>query len=239
MRPRPASNGMKAIILAAGEGKRMRPLTQTTPKPMLLVAGKPLLWHIINSLPEEIDEIILVTGHLQEQIKEYFGNDFEGRVIHYVEQKEKKGTGDAVFLCKSFFKTGERFLVLYADDLHSKEAIKKLLSYPLAILVQEIPDPRPFGVVTIDEHDHILEFIEKPEKPPSHLASIGVLLLDTRIFDYPLHQHPNGEYYVVDATAKMARDHKIKTVISDFWLPIAYPDDLKRAEKIFNEIKNA
>lgn len=229
---------MKAIILAAGEGTRMRPLTQHTPKPMLLVSGKPLLEHVLESLPQEINEIILVTGYLENHIKDYLGNQWERFRIYYVTQHEKKGTGHALSLCKHLLSPNERFLVLYADDLHSKKAIREILKHPLAILVKEVKDPRAFGVVTTNEYGNIVEFVEKPEQPPSNLASTGVQLLDTRIFDYPLREHPNGEYYLVDAVAQMARDIPIKTVHTDFWLPIGYPSDLERAEKHIDK-KNA
>src|SRR3989344_8985294 len=110
---------MKAIILAAGEGKRMRPLTLTKPKPMLEVLDKPLLHWIIDSLPEEITEIILVIGYKGDQIKKYFGNSFGGRKITYIEQKEQLGTAHALKLVKPILKNGERFIFMYADDLHS------------------------------------------------------------------------------------------------------------------------
>lgn len=217
----------------------MRPLTNDTPKPMLFVSGKPLLLHMLDSLPEEINEIILVTGYLEEKIKAYFGEQFGRFRIRYIKQNEKKGTGDALFLCKPFFAKNERFLVMYADDLHSKKAIEEVIKHPLAILVKEVENPRAFGVITTDENGHIREFVEKPEVPPSNLVSIGVQLLDERIFSYPLEKHANGEYYLVDAVAHMARDYKIKTIHTDFWIPIGYPEDLKKAEDYFNQKKSA
>jgi len=229
--------GMKAVILAAGEGKRMQPLTHTTPKPMLLISGKPLLEHLLDSIPKEINELIIVTGYLGDHIRAYFGNQFGRFRVHYVKQVTKEGTGHALFLCKKFFAKQERFLVLNADDLHSKKAIQNILKHPLAVLVKEVEDPRAFGVVTADANDHILEFVEKPEIPPSNLASIGIHLLDERIFSYPLEKHPNGEHYLVDTVAHMARDHKMKIIHTDFWIPIGYPFDLKKAEEYMNQKK--
>lgn len=221
---------MKAVLLAAGEGVRMRPLTNTKPKPMLEVLGRPLLHHILDFLPDKIDEVILVVGYMANQIKSYVGESFGRFSIHYVEQKEKLGTGHALHLCRDLL--GEnRFLMLYADDLQSKEDLTRCLNHPLSLLVKEVEDPRRFGVVFIDAQGKVLEIVEKPENPSSNLVSTGAQVLDSRVFNYPLVQHPNGEYYVTDLLAQLAKEHAIKAVKADFWLPIGYPEDLKKAEE--------
>src|SRR3989344_4229672 len=112
---------MKTIILAAGEGVRMKPLTNNTPKPMLKVSGKPILEHILNDLPEKVDEIILVVGYLKEQIINYFGDRFGRFKMNYVIQNGKLGTYHALELCKNLINEKEKFLLLYADDLHGSE----------------------------------------------------------------------------------------------------------------------
>lgn len=227
---------MKAVILAAGEGVRMRPLTNTKPKPMVEILGKPLLHHILNVLPDEINEVILVVGYLGDQIKKYFGNRFGRFRIKYVSQKEKLGTGHALHLCKKFLKHG-RFLMLYADDLQSKKDLEKLLQYPLALLVKHVKNPQRFGIVAADKKGRILEIVEKPEHPSSNLACTGAKVLDSRIFKYPLVQHQNGEYYITHPLAKFAKEHEIMAVKASFWLPIGNPEDLKSAEKILRRKK--
>ena len=174
---------MKAVILAAGKGTRMRPLTLETPKPMIEVLGQPLLHHIIDSLPGKITEVILVVGYKQEKIKEYFGEEFEGKRLTYVTQEERKGTGHALGLCKDLFNEGERFLLMVGDDLHSPEALEKLVAHPLALLVHEHEEPSRFGVIEADENNKALSFIEKPENPTSNLVWPGVAVLDTRVFN--------------------------------------------------------
>lgn len=222
---------MKAVILAAGEGLRMRPLTESRPKPMIEILGKPILHHIFDSLPEEINEVIMVVGYLEDQIRNYFSESFNGKKIIYVHQPKKLGTAHGLWLARPFL-NDERFLMLYADDLQSKEDIKKCLAHPLSIMVKEVEDPRKFGVITADDNGKVLDLVEKPVVPPSNLASTGVKVLDSKIFNYPAKQHPNGEYYITDSLSQMVRDYEMFAVRADFWLPIGYPDDIKKAEDI-------
>jgi len=226
---------MKAIILAAGEGKRMRPLTLDKPKPMLEILGKPLLAHIIDELPEEINELILIVGYKADIIKNYFGNSYKEKKVQYVIQDKQEGTGHALKMCKAFIKEGEKFLVINADDLHDKKSIFESLKYPLAILVREVSDPGRFGTVLTNKTGKILGLEEKPAKPKSNLVVIGVYVLDSRIFSYieDLEKHPElGEYFLTDAIHNMAKDVDIKAVKSSFWAPIGYPEDLQKAEKM-------
>src|SRR5688500_12407292 len=108
---------MKALIFAAGRGVRMMPLTADTPKPMLKILARPLLAHILEILPKEVTELLIVVGYKSEVIKEHFGNEWRGIPITYVDQKDQLGTGDALWACRSYLKPKERFFVIYADDL--------------------------------------------------------------------------------------------------------------------------
>ena len=225
---------MKAIILAAGEGVRMRPLTNDRPKPMVEVLGRPLLEHVFDSLPDEIDETILVVGYLKEKIMYHFGQRFGRFDISYIHQQEKLGTAHALWMSRGAL-ADDKFLMLYADDLQSKEDIKKCLAYPLSVMVKEIDDPRRFGVVIADESDKVLDLVEKPEFPISRMALTGVSVLDGRIFNYPARKHNNGEYYITDSLARLAKDHDVKIVRADFWLPIGYPEDLEKAEEVLRD----
>lgn len=223
---------MQAIILAAGKGTRMRPLTDTIPKPLVPLAGKPLLSHTFAALPKEITEVILVIGYLGAHIQRLCGTSYQGRKIRYVMQKQALGTGKALFLCKPFIKKNEPFLVMYADDLYKKEDVGSLLVHPLAVLVKEIENPGAFGVVACDTNNCITEFIEKPKNPTSNLVGIGVYALDDRIFHYEPQQHANGEYYLIDSIAQLAKNHPIIAVPASFWIPIASPEDITKAESL-------
>ena len=223
---------MKAIILAAGEGRRMRPLTESIPKPLLQIQDKPLIEHIVLRLPKEIDELIIVVGYLGQMIQDYCGNNFLGRPVTYVLQSAPLGTYHAVSLAKEFIKEDERFFVLNSDDIHDKKGLEECLNYPRAIIVDEVDDPKPFGVVELDENGFVLDIIEKPEFPKTNLVNTGATLLDSNIFKYPAEQHPNGEFYIPTVIQKMLKDYPVKAVHSTGWLTVATPEDLARVEQI-------
>ena len=227
---------MKAVIPSAGEGIRLRPLTLDMPKQLLVLGGKPILEHIFDSLPDEIDEIITVVGYLGGKIIEHFGGNFKGRKIKYVWQKQKRGTWDALLSAQEHIGKG-KFLMLYGDDIIDKKSIKKLLKHELAVLAKEVPDPRRFGVVVKAKNGRLLELVEKPENPKSNLALTGVKILDERIFLYPAERHENGELYVTDSVAKLAQDHRVIVEEADTWLSIATPEDLKRINENYKAHK--
>ena len=128
---------MKAIILAAGSGKRMRPLTLDTPKPLLKIGGKTFLDHIFLALPPEIDEVVLVVGYLGEKIRAYCGDNFHGRKIHYAEGSSR-GNAYSFLSAKPFFRKGEKFVVMYGDELVLKEELRRVLSHPYACFVMRL-----------------------------------------------------------------------------------------------------
>src|SRR5688572_19932255 len=101
---------MQAVIMAAGLGTRLRPHTLTTPKPMLSVAGRPILEWTFASLPPEVDEVVLVVNYLKDKIVGHFGDSWQGRKISYVEQTELRGTGDALSRCRAIL--SGKFLVM-------------------------------------------------------------------------------------------------------------------------------
>lgn len=220
---------MQCVILAAGKGTRLRPLTETTPKPLVKVAGKPLLDHIVGVLPSSVTELIIVTGYLEEQIREHCGEEYFGRPVTYVHQEEQKGTGHALWLCKDLIKG--RFLYMFADDLHGKDDIARATSYTRSMLVLTTDKPERFGIAVRHPDGTLAEFVEKPTTPPSNLASTGVFVLDEKIFDYDLTVETKGEFYHTDVIKEYAKDYPIAVVEQHLWIPIGYPEDIQNAEK--------
>lgn len=225
---------MKAVILAAGKGTRMLPLTLRTPKPLLEVAGKPLLHRIWESLPQAVSEVVLVVGYKGDILRAYFGDEFLGKKVTYVEQKEQLGTGHALFLCEKYLR-GERFLFLFADDLYDKETLASCAAEDLAMLAAEVPNPSRFGVVVMDENGCVLELEEKPEIPKSNLVSTGAFTLDGRVFRYPLERNERfGEYFLTANIQKLAREYPVVVKKARTWIPIGYPEDLLRAASLLS-----
>ena len=222
---------MKAVILAAGKGARLRPLTDDRPKQMVMVLNRPIIDHILELLPEEITEIIMVIGYKGEMLKEHLGDNWQGRSIKYIEQAELKGPYAAVELAKPYLNE-ERFLVIFADDFYDKDSFKKLLSHPRAVLVHEVEHPERFGIVVTNEGGTIEDVEEKPESPKSNLAMTGAYVLDKHFFEYEPELHPNGEYYFPPVIMKMIEDHPMYIEKADLWLPIGYPEDIERAENL-------
>lgn len=211
----------------------MRPLTLNKPKPLLEVCGKSLIEHIIGNLPQEIDELIVVIGYKGEQIKKFLGERFNGLKVNYVWQKEKLGTGHALKLCEPLLGK-DKFLMLFADDIHGREGLENLLKHDRAILTAEADDPRRFGVLSVNENGRIIDFEEKPENPKSKIVSTGAMVLDEGIFKYKPRLHPNGEYYLTTMIEQMLKEREVFAVRSSLWISTAVPEDLKKAEEILN-----
>lgn len=225
---------MQCVILAAGKGTRLRPLTENTPKPLIKVHGKSLLDHIVEALPSSIDELIIVTGYLEEQIHAHCGEVFHGKKVTYVHQAEPKGTGHALWLCKDLLRG--RFLFMFADDLHGRQDIARATSYTRSMLTLTTDPPERFGIVVRHPDGTLAEIIEKPDHAPSNLASTGVMVLDEHIFEFELKKETNGEFYLTDVIAAYAAKYPIAVVEQSLWVPIGYPEDIQKAEKILNEL---
>ena len=208
----------------------MRPLTDTTPKPLVTVAGTPLLEHIVAALPSAVEELIIVTGYLEEQIKDFCGDEFYGRKVTYVHQAEQKGTAHALWLCKDLIKG--RFLFMFADDLHGAQDLARVTSYTRAMLTLTTETPERFGIVVRHPDGTLAEIVEKPAHPPSNLASTGVMMLDEHIFEFdPFAKETKGEYYLTDVLQEYAHQYPIAVVEQQLWIPVGYPEDVERAER--------
>ncbi|OGI36977.1 MAG: hypothetical protein A2374_05550 [Candidatus Moranbacteria bacterium RIFOXYB1_FULL_44_23] len=214
--------------MAAGEGTRMRPLTNKTPKPMLRVKGKPILEWTISFLPEKVDEVIIIVNYLADQIRNYFGEEWKGRKIKYVFQKELNGTGGAIHACKDILRN--KFLVINGDDLFFKKDLEKLCREELAAMAFEVEDPSKFGVFKMDKDGNLLDIIEKPQEKDNKLANIGAYVLNRNFFDYALVRITEKEFGLPQTMAKMTDKYKVKVFPTAHWFPIGNPDDLARAQ---------
>lgn len=226
---------MQCVILAAGKGTRLRPLTDHCPKPLVKVSGKTLLDHIVLALPSAVDELIIVIGYKGEMIREYCGQLFHGRKVTYVEQVEQNGTAMALWLCKDLLHG--RFLFMFADDIHGRQDIARVTSYSRAMLTMTSETPERFGVVVRNPDGTLAEMIEKPQHPPSNLVSTGVMVLDTHIFGFEPQVQVKGEYYLTEVLERYAREYPVAVVEEQIWIPIGYPEDITKAETLLSVYK--
>lgn len=214
--------------MAAGLGTRLRPHTLETPKPMLAVAGRPILEWSIELLPPQITEVILVVGYKKDRIIGHFGDAWGGRKMRYVEQQELRGTGDALHRCRGLL--DGRFLVMNGDDLYGKDDILAALDRPLSILAKETKVGGRFGAFRTDTEGNMVDIIEGADVGPGGLVNAGLYVLDTRFFEYPLVPIKDGaEFGLPQTLVAMAKDHRIAIIRAGFWMPIGYPEDLEKA----------
>lgn len=220
---------MKAIILAAGEGKRMLPLTLTLPKPLLIIGGKTVLDHIFEVFPKEIREAVIVVRYFGEKIKAYCGDVFHGRPIQYAEGSER-GNAFSFLAAAPFVKADERVLVLYADEIPGAENIKKCLAHTYSWLCKETARPKAAGVVRFRADGTIEEVVEKSENPPSQIAAIGLMVLPGEVFYYEPVKHPNGEYHLSSMLNPFLRKEKMYAVETVGGCSLTSPEDIPKME---------
>lgn len=189
---------MKAIILAAGKGNRLKPYTDTTPKPLLSLSNTSddrdtLLTDILTNLPSYIDEVILVVKYLEEAIRGYVlkhdayikKKNPNLTQIMCVTQTEKKGTMGALLTVKDFIEKDERFLVLNGDDIHAKDELEKCNTFPRAFGVHK-KNMTGYKSIQVNEQGIVMELRNQTEEECAHgcLIATGVYLLDGHVFDF-------------------------------------------------------
>lgn len=240
---------MKAVILTAGEGTRMRPLTTTRPKTMLITGGKPLIQYNIESLRDAgIKDITLVVGYKREVIEEYFGdgNKF-GVNINYAVQKGQLGTAHAIGSAEKFI--DESFIVLNGDIIVSYDLIRNLIEkyatrtsnqVKSVLTLIEVDDPSSYGIVST-MNDQIIEIVEKPApgEEPSNLANAGIYLFSTEIFEAirETKLSERGEYEITDSLAiELDKGYEILGLISrEPWMDVGRPWELLKCNADFLE----
>lgn len=223
---------MKTIILLAGLGTRLRPHTYSKAKGLLMVAGKPVLAHLLDRFQGlDVEEYIFIVGHLGEQIEEYVAAnyDFPAR---FVWQKEPKGQAHALHLAREYIDSP--FVMIFSDTLFEADLthLGEVTSDGL-VFVKEVDDPRRFGVAIV-KGGRVTQFIEKPEEPISNLALVGMYYVaNWPLFNICVEEllakgiMTKGEYYIADAFQLMVdREAKLETVTVDVWQDCGTPEAL-------------
>jgi len=226
---------MQAVILAAGRGTRMRELTESTPKALLEVAGRPLLEYALEALPDSVDEVILVVGYLGSRIHDWFGPAYFGKRILYVEMEELHGTAAALWAAKDILK--DRFIVLMCDDIYAREDVERMTKVQdWALGVEEVRSLTEGGKVVTDKKGRITEIVEGEHDGKPGLISTNLFSLDTRIFQASmvLKAPTSSEYGLPQTTlaACEALHIPLEAIPATKWIKITTPEDLEKAEKL-------
>lgn len=224
---------MKAVILAAGRGTRMKDLTNDVPKPMLVVNGKSLIEHKLDVLPDAIEEVIMVIGYQGDAIKSFFGDSYQGRLLTYVVQEELNGTGGAVLLCKPHLK--ERFLVMMGDDLYARTDIERALAEEdWVMVVEETQSMGAGGKILEDAHGCVTGIEEGDHRGKNGLMNTNLLVLDERIFRHPpVPKAPGSSEFGLPhhmLSAAKAEGIPVKAIRAEGWIQVTAPEDLEKAE---------
>ena len=234
---------MKVIIPLAGKGTRLRPHTHLVPKPMLEIAGKPVMDYILEDLETlgGVEQVVYITGHLKEKVEHHARTRFARLPAVFVEQTVQDGTAGAVKLAQPY--VDQEVLIIFVDTIFETDlSVMKNTDADGIIWVKEVDDYQRFGVVVADDAGHMTRIVEKPTTPISRRANIGLYYVRNwkllyEGIDYVLSQPTNkGEYYLTDAFQYMIdKGAKIKVVDVEGWYDAGKLDTLLDTNRIVLE----
>jgi bifunctional UDP-N-acetylglucosamine pyrophosphorylase/glucosamine-1-phosphate N-acetyltransferase len=221
---------MQTVILAAGQGTRMRPLTDRRPKPMLPVADRPLMAHTADAAVEAgASELLLVVGYEADDVRAYFGDEYRGVPVAYAVQAEQRGTAHAVRAARERLEGA--FAVLNGDDIYDPASIERLFEAAPAVGTYEVDDPRPYGVFDIDDGD-VTEVVEKPDDPPSNRVNVGAYVFPAEAREWlDVGASERGEEEITDVLARVIDERSVRAVDIDRWMGVGRPWELLEANE--------
>jgi len=232
---------MKAVILAAGKGVRMLPLTRDKPKPLIEVAGKMFLIHLLERLHEagfEDEDIAIVVGYKGEKIEEFLAE--QNRGITVIVQQALVGTGDAVYHAREFVDE-EDFIVVGGDNLFSANDLLHIQKEDEYCYVSgwEVDDPSRYGVL-VCKGERLTEIVEKPKEFVGNLINAGLYKFTQDIFEAleQIEISERGELELTDAISLLAEGGKVKVImLQDYWLDLGKKEDVKKIEEFLRKLE--
>jgi len=214
---------MKCVILAAGEGKRMHPLTFTRPKVMLPLVGKPILeWNLMNAKAAGFKKFLFVVGYKSEMVRDYFKNGKDWSVsIDYVNQGKALGTAHAISMAEPFV---DDCLVLCGDTIFGVNDIKNVAHKKMGIGLVNVEHAEEYGVVAL-KGSKVTQIYEKMEHPTSNTINAGIYRFKHTIFSYikKTKKSLRGEYEITDSINQMIVKEPLEGVFLHHWLDVVYP----------------
>ncbi len=237
---------MKAVVIAAGRGMRLKPITDHIPKCLAAIQGKPMLEHVLERLVKAgIEEIHLVVGYKRELIEDHFGAEFNGVKLNYFVQAEQKGTAHAVSLTENYL--DGKFLITNGDVITGTKNYKKLVEedeFEKAdgfILARKVNDPWRYGVIKTDGMK-VIDITEKPKpgEEQGNLVNAGVYRFRKDFFE-SIRKTPlsiRNEYELVDSVKDYLRRGKLVEVMmcEGSCIDITSLEDLERTEEIVDDV---
>ncbi|WP_435068359.1 UTP--glucose-1-phosphate uridylyltransferase AglF [Haloplanus sp. C73] len=232
---------MQAVVLAAGKGTRLRPLTDDTPKALVEVDGTPLVEHVFDDLIDlDVEEFIVVVGYLKEQIMERYGDEYRGVPITYAHQREQKGLAHALLTAEPY--VDDDFMLMLGDNIFEGnlgDVVNRQQEdrADAAFLVEEVPmeEASRYGVCNTNKYGEIIEVLEKPDDPPSNLVMTGFYTFSPAIFHacHLVQPSDRGEYELPDAIDLLIQSGRtIDAIRLDGWrIDVGYPEDREQAEQ--------
>ena len=220
---------MQTVVLAAGEGTRMRPLTDRRPKPMLPVGDRPLVAHTVGAAASAgASKIVLVVGYEADDVRGYFGDEYAGVPIEYATQDEQRGTAHAVRTAVPALDDAP-FVVLNGDALYDAPTLESLYAGGPAVGSYRVSNPSAYGVLDTDG-DRVTGVVEKPSDPPSDLVNAGAYVFPTDARGWlDVDESDRGELELTDVLERVCAAHDVRAVAFDRWLDVGRPWELLAA----------
>ncbi|SEO39931.1 glucose-1-phosphate thymidylyltransferase [Halorientalis persicus] len=240
---------MKAVVLAAGEGTRLRPLTEDKPKGMVEVDDKPILTHCFEQLVDlGADELVVVVGYMKEVIIDHYGDEFDGVPITYTHQREQQGLAHALLTVEEHI--DDDFMLMLGDNVFQANLAdvvnrQRESRADAAFLVEEVPweEASRYGVCDTNDYGEIVEVVEKPDEPPSNLVMTGFYTFTPAIFHacHLVQPSDRGEYEISEAIDLLLQSGRtIDAIRMDGWrIDVGYPEDREEAERRLQETGEA
>lgn len=233
---------MKAIIPVAGTGKRLRPLTYTQPKPLIPVAGKPIISFIVDQLiAVGVSDFVFIIGYLGEKIKDFIESNYPEINSAFVNQEERVGSAHAIWLGREYFQDADQVIIFFGDAIIDANLPAIVDSKDSIVGIKRVDNPRQFGVVEIGEDDYISRLVEKPRIPRSNLAMVGCykirevdLFIKACAYNLDHEIQSIGEYPLTDALQRM-REWGVKLLpyTVDNWFDCGRREVLLETNAIF------
>ena len=231
---------MQAVVLAAGEGTRLRPLTEEKPKALVEIDGRPILSHCLDRLVElGADELHIVVGYKKEALISHYGDSYEGVPITYAHQRNPEGLAHALLTVEE--QIDDDFMLILGDNIFEanlEDVVRRQREdrADAAFLVEEVPyeEASRYGVCDTNDYGEITAVVEKPDEPPTNLVMTGFYTFTPAIFHacHLVQPCDRGEYELSDAVDLLIHSGRtIDAIRMDGWrMDIGYPEDRDRAE---------